>query len=435
MPTENQNVNGISQASLNHAPSKRADFFDAAPEVKRRRSKTVPAAELRQANAEAVRSRAVQPPVKSRHLVHRRVVTALTMEMAELAADGVEIATKAANRTGVKATAKATVGLDTELTNFATKAVEVTTTRRRPRTVPEAEFSRGNSHCEPPPFDCDTPRGERAPVANRPRKKRQRPGPATIRSPAIPPPDDCTPPSESQIDWREQLFNNGEIGPITHVQVSTERIVTLRGILFDLDPKLIRMSTLIPHVPSDPAEFYQQIVQPRLSRHSVLSRLEIRNSGTGIHAILRLADPPTFNTDEERKRWTGIVQVVQASLPIDTDQPHITALTRPLGSINSKNGATVTLLAQGEPVSSDEVVVLYDEMRQAPFKLVMQNLFGINRIKPCPVCNKAGSELTALDRVGQCYGSCGKVMLAQLYDLVLTPRDSTVAEGGDHAAK
>jgi hypothetical protein len=44
--------------------------------------------------------------------------------------------------------------------------------------------------------------------------------------------------SSEREDIREQLFNEGLTGPITHVQVSTERIAKLRGILFDIDPDI-----------------------------------------------------------------------------------------------------------------------------------------------------------------------------------------------------
>ena len=224
---------------------------------------------------------------------------------------------------------------------------------------------------------------------------------------------------DPRVDQRQQLYNNGESGPFSVIQVSIERILSLNAILFDIDPLLIRESSLTPSVPRGPREFYETVAKIWLSHHPVLRKAEVRISGTGLHVILRILNPPTFGTDGERDRWTGIVQAVQAALPIDTRQPHITAATRPIGSVNSKNGATVELLTPGEPVTQAEVLSLYDNMQHSPFKTVLQILAGDSKIKPCPFCNKPGKQLSALDRIGKCYG-CGNVTLTQLYDLVLS---------------
>ena len=41
-------------------------------------------------------------------------------------------------------------------------------------------------------------------------------------------------------------------------------------------------------------------------------------------------------------------------------------------------------------------------------------------------------DRTVLDLVGSCYGSCGKVRLEQLYDVILAPR--TVGKEAEHHA-
>lgn len=109
------------------------------------------------------------------------------------------------------------------------------------------------------------------------------------------------------VDIREQLFNQGLVGPIQHVQVSTERVTQLLGILFDLDPVLYRPGGLVAEIPVHPDQFYTAVVQPCLVRNPVLSKAEVRRSGTGIHAILHLHPPVVFETAGERDRWAGIV--------------------------------------------------------------------------------------------------------------------------------
>ena len=232
----------------------------------------------------------------------------------------------------------------------------------------------------------------------------------------------------AQIDIREQLFNDGATGPISHVQLPAEAITSLRGILFDLDLSLMCASPLLPQVPENPREFYTGSVQPWLSRHPTLAKSKVLLSGTGLHSILCFEHPVEFGTDAERDRWAGIVEVVQASLPVDPDQPGITATTSPVGSINGKNGQTVELLAPGQFVTSDEVMELYEQMMQAPFRTVFSILAGAGELQPCPICGQASKRLVSLDRVGQCYGGCGQVDLDALYEVFLAPRTARGAQ-------
>src|SRR5262245_25615845 len=79
--------------------------------------------------------------------------------------------------------------------------------------------------------------------------------------------DEGADPRDLLVDYREQLFNEGNVGPIDHIQVSTERIVRLNGILFDIDPQNLRESPLLPAVLQDPEQFYQAYVQRWLANH------------------------------------------------------------------------------------------------------------------------------------------------------------------------
>lgn len=254
-----------------------------------------------------------------------------------------------------------------------------------------------------------------------------------VTLPSPPVPDSTT--DDARIDLREQLYNNGDCGPIADVQFSKERITKLRGILLDVDPKLFRKSSAIPQIPDNPEEFYRLVLLLWLSRHPVLTKAEVRCSGTGIHVILWFADPPEFNSDEERRRWEGIVLIVQRVLPADSDQPGITAVTRPIGSINSKNGAKVVQLAAPTTISSEEIISLADQMRGSPFRTLTQIVFDTDRITPCPKCGQPGTHLASHNWNGTCYGSCGKVTLTDLYDLLLVPRGTEAETGGNHDGK
>ena len=241
--------------------------------------------------------------------------------------------------------------------------------------------------------------------------------------------------TQNNSDLREQLFNDGVTGSIQQVQVSKERVAQLRGIMFDIDPLIIRQNPLIPSHPSSAPEFYREVAQTWLRRHPVLDKAEVRCSGQGLHVILRFDTPVVFHTDGDRDRWDGVAKVIQAALPVDPDAPSITATTRPVGSTNSKNGAAVTLLKPGTPVRAEEVLALYEEMKTAPFQTVLGILAGPGEVSPCPYCQREGSTLRPVRIVGFCYGGCGKIPLQRLYELLLLPRNVAEKGGVNHDHK
>jgi hypothetical protein len=225
-----------------------------------------------------------------------------------------------------------------------------------------------------------------------------------------------------KVDWRRQLYNDGEFGPIEAIQMPVELITRLRGIMLDIDPSLFRSRAVPAKYIDDPQKFYKRVVRPWLQRHAALRDAEVRLSGRGLHVLIWFTEPVEFTTDAERKRWAGIVKAVQAILPTDPDGPGITALTRAWGTINSKNGVMVKRLYAGKPVAKEVVLELFERLRTQPFRTVMGVLFGGERSRPCPICGDDDSTLSAMDRVGQCYGSCGKVPLSGLFDVFLRPR-------------
>jgi hypothetical protein len=177
-----------------------------------------------------------------------------------------------------------------------------------------------------------------------------------------------------------------------------------------------------------PAVFYEQTVKFWLARHPVLAEAEVRGTGTGLHALIWFAGPVDFATDGQRRRWDGIAQAIQGLLPVDPDQPGITTLTRPVGAINGKNGAPVERLKDGRPVPVEAVEHHFEQLRRAPFRIIMKVLVGAERVRPCPVCRATGTTLSAGNHVGFCYGSCRQVNLGQLYEVFLAPRPTAGEE-------
>ena len=157
------------------------------------------------------------------------------------------------------------------------------------------------------------------------------------------------------VDCREQLWNAGLTGPAGSIQVPAERITRLSGILLDLDPgKLVADNPWFPPA-DDPLRFLANI-RPVLRRHPLARHAEVRLSGTGLHGILRLDPPVELTSAAEQKWWASLVRAVQCSMPVDPNAPGITALTRAVGSVNSKTGAVVAVLEPGEPIDPRAVI-------------------------------------------------------------------------------
>ncbi len=206
-------------------------------------------------------------------------------------------------------------------------------------------------------------------------------------------------------------------GPAGLIQVPTERITRLRGILLDLDPaKLIAENPWFP--PADnPLQFHANIKNV-LQRHALARHAEIRLSGTGLHGIIWLAPPVELTSAAEQKWWANLVRAAQCSLPVDANSPGITAVTRAVSSINSKNGAIVEVLEPGEPIDPASVIAFVEGLAKAPFKTVAMILLGSEHLQPCPICRRDGTHLEVLDRAGKCYGHCGRVSLARIFDTI-----------------
>ena len=226
--------------------------------------------------------------------------------------------------------------------------------------------------------------------------------------------------NEDQIDLREQLVNGGLVGPIKTVQLSEDGITTVLGIMIDVDPSLLNSKSFGLESFGSPSDFYTRAIRPMLNRHPTLAKAHVRCSGNGLHVILFFDTPVAICSEAARELWAGISEAVQSLLPSDPRCPGLTAVTRPLGSINSKNNTKVFELVPGGKVSAQEVETLCQELACHPFKTVATILFGPGPITQCPVCKKSENRLGVMDRVGCCY-ECGDVEVETLYDHFFKP--------------
>lgn len=218
-------------------------------------------------------------------------------------------------------------------------------------------------------------------------------------------------------DLREALFNAGAVGQAGQIQVSRERIMSVHGILFDIDPDLLNDIAVPDDVKSDPPRFYETIVRPWLEREPVLAAAEVRDSGRGLHVIIRPEPAIELANDGDRERWEGSIKMIQCCVPSDPNAPAITALTRPIGSTNSKTGRKVAPLKSATPVHPDQIVEFSNRFSDAPFREMMRILFGNTRVSPCPVCRTEGSSLTGYAHKGKCYKCEESIEIESLFDV------------------
>jgi hypothetical protein len=228
------------------------------------------------------------------------------------------------------------------------------------------------------------------------------------------------------VDVRERLFNGGECDPKwQEVSRTIEEVTYLRGILFDIDPCLYQPSCLVSDPGASAADFYRDTVADWLQRIPILQKAEVRCSGRGLHVILWLDQPINFVDDLDRERWAARVPVIQSLLPIDPNQPGINAMTRKLGSVNSKNQGVVTQLKKGVGVTAAELLGVIEDIRTKPFKTLAGVLLGNDKGVVCPLCND--KPLDVQDRIGRCY-ACKRVSAAQLLKLVFADKDAKARE-------
>lgn len=217
-----------------------------------------------------------------------------------------------------------------------------------------------------------------------------------------------------RVDERESLVNECKTGAIEEVALSQGMITRLLCILLDFDLDPLDKAAFPPGALDSPEAFYEKVLKPLLNREEVFRSAEVRVSGRGLHVIVRLAPSIEFQTATDRERWAAIVQLLQSLLPTDPCCPGITALTRPLGSVNGKNHKVVRSLREGQPVSPERVLELVERVRRAPFETICRLLHGGLTARPCPRCQKTGSQMRASGTKGDCYHCKSKLQIADL---------------------
>jgi len=224
-----------------------------------------------------------------------------------------------------------------------------------------------------------------------------------------------------KVNFYKQLTGNETIGVRPAVSAEWGSIDLLHGVVLSLYLPDYRERSILGRLSHDVPEFYKEVIKPCLCRDATLKKAEVRNNGEGLDVILRFDNPVKLQTGDDRDGWKALSQVIQSSLPVKLGRSSRAPLVRALGTINGSTSQVVTRLAAGERVSQNEVLGLYADMCDRPFRTVMNIITGKSHLKPCPICKAKGSSLVAEDDHGFCDGKCGEVSLGRFYDLIFVP--------------
>lgn len=232
-------------------------------------------------------------------------------------------------------------------------------------------------------------------------------------------------------DIREALVNGCLIGLAYDITPRVEHVTSIHGFMNDLDCKLLDPAIVGNECIQSPTVLYDQHVRHWLDRDPVLAKAEVRDSGGGLHVILRL-DEPVIVSASEAPAWDDVARGVCNALPGDPNLNGLIALTRPVGATNSKYEPSreVRLLRTGQPVSRAEILDLSRRLCEQPARLWMRIFFGGERAEPCPLCGKAALGVAGYWQC-RCY-ECGRVNAASLVYRFYSPEFLDKRKDGHH---
>jgi hypothetical protein len=216
-------------------------------------------------------------------------------------------------------------------------------------------------------------------------------------------------------DERESLVNSRERGPANRIATKVEEVASIHGFMSDLDCKILDPAIVGEKCVRSAEALYEQHVRHWLDRDPVLAKVEVRDSGYGLHVLLIL-DEPIICSGDDARHWDKIARGLRNVLPGDPSLNGIVAMTRPVGALNTKGDPpkTVRLLRKGTPITRAEILDLNERVTNAPARLWMRLFFDSERTSPCPLCRDTSKTLgVAGNWQVQCY-ECGRVDSAAL---------------------
>jgi hypothetical protein len=221
-----------------------------------------------------------------------------------------------------------------------------------------------------------------------------------------------------EADLRELLVNGGQQGTARTIATKVENVSVVNGFMIDLDCCILNPEVLGQESIDSADVLYQDHVAKWLDRDPVLCKAQVRNSGNGLHVLLRLDQPEDVEPKLVRE-VDALAKALHNALPGDPNLNGLNAMTRPVGCQNTKYQPPreVRCLREGDVVSIDEIFDLNSRLTSEPARFWMQILFGGHRVEPCPFCGTESLGVAGAWKV-RCY-SCGLIdadcLLYRLY--------------------
>lgn len=220
-------------------------------------------------------------------------------------------------------------------------------------------------------------------------------------------------------DERETLCNVPRTGSASQIQYSAQEIDSIRGVMVDLDPAYLGQRHPGATAREDLNQLWTNHIRPGLAALGLADHCEARISGTGLHLLFWLDLPVQIEQPRDITLWDARIRVLQTMLLGDPQAPSITALTRPVGSINSKRGILVTQLQTGTPITADALSDIIDGFRERPAAALLLYAFGTENVEPCPFCAGAETTCRGLSNGTNSYGCCGQRRLKDVWKLLM----------------
>jgi hypothetical protein len=247
-------------------------------------------------------------------------------------------------------------------------------------------------------------------------------------------PHDGSSSARGEDDIREALFNGAECGPANKIAIPRDEVAAINGLLIDVDNKLLDPEVIGRESADSPDVLYEAHVRHWLDRDRLLSLAEVRNTGGGLHVILRPNEPLLCKPDQQQL-WDDIAKGIRLALPGDPKVLGINSMTRCIGELNRKYDPPreVRMLRKGSPVSRNDVLDLVDRLEKNAAAVWMNMFFGGERTSPCPLCLGDGTSLgIAGGHTVRCY-HCGnqpasKLLMRFYADAFVSP-NKEVAHG------
>ncbi len=232
-------------------------------------------------------------------------------------------------------------------------------------------------------------------------------------------------------DERESLVNDRRRGTKYEITPKVDEVASIHAFMNDFDCKSLDPSVVGKACVESSEAFYGQHVRLWLDRDPVLAKSEVRDTGGGLHTILRL-DEPIIVAAGEARIWDDIARGICNALPGDPNLNGLIALTRPVGAMNTKYDPPreVRLLRPGEPVTRAEILDLSRQVAEQPARLWMRLFFGGERAEPCPFCGGESLGVAGYWQV-RCY-KCGRVNAASLVYRFYSPQFLDECKEGRH---